>query len=285
MVFFYFLIGIIVVSLLLLWLMTLGFKNTKKSHNKTPDEFGLPFNEIWIPTKNHRNLYAWWIPAETECTDTPPTLILVHGWNRNVERMMAYIKKLQPLGYNLMAFDSRNHGNSDGDSFSSMIKFAEDIHATVDDLEHHPCVNHDKLGLIGLSIGGAASIYAASLDKRIKKVITVGAFARPDDVMAIQFKKRHIPYIPFVWTLFKYVEFKIGASFDEISPVNNINKSPAEFLLIHGTDDKTVPYEQAEKLVAAANPDKSELFTLPGRGHSDCHKYPGFWDKVEEFLI
>ena len=285
MVFIYFLIGIIAVSVLLLILMMQGFRNTKKPHTKTPDEFGLPFNEIRIPTKNNRNLYAWWIPAETECTDTPPTLILVHGWNRNVERMMAYIRQLQPLGYNLLAFDSRNHGNSDSDSFSSMIKFAEDIRASVDYLENHPCVNRKKLGVIGLSIGGAASIYAASLDKRIKKVITVGAFARPDDVMALQFTKRHIPYIPFVWILFKYVEFRIGGKFDEIAPVNNINKSKAEFLLIHGTDDKTVPYEQAEKLIAAAHPDKSELFTLPGRGHSDCHKHPGFWEKVEEFLI
>jgi pimeloyl-ACP methyl ester carboxylesterase len=285
MVFIYFLIGIIAVSLLLLILMMQGFRNTKKPHTKTPDEYGLPFNEIRIPTKNHRNLYAWWIPAETECTDTPATLILVHGWNRNVERMMAYIKELQPKGYNLLAFDSRNHGNSDSDSFSSMIKFAEDIQASVDYLENHPCVNHEKLGVIGLSIGGAASIYAAALDKRIKKVITVGAFARPDDVMALQFTKRHIPYIPFVWVLFKYVEFRIGAKFDEIAPVNNINKSKAEFLLIHGTDDKTVPYEQAKKLIAAANPDKAELFTLPERGHSDCHKYQGFWEKLEEFLL
>lgn len=264
--------------------MMQGFRNTKKPHQTTPSEFGISFNEISIPTGNQRYLYGWWIPAETECTDTPATIILVHGWNRNVERMMTYIKNLQPLGYNLLAFDSRNHGNSERDSFSSMIKFAEDIQASVDFLEHHPCVNHDKLGVIGLSIGGAASIYASSLDKRIKKVITVGAFACPDEVMALQFTKRHIPYFPFVWILFKYVEFRIGMRLNEIAPVNNISKSTAEFLLIHGTEDKTVPYEQAEKLILEANPNKTNLLTLKGRGHSDCHKHPGFWEKVEEFL-
>ena len=46
-------------------------------------------------------------------------------------------------------------------------------------------------------MGGAASIYTASLDKRVKAVVTVGAFSHPEKVMGLEFKKHKIPYYPF----------------------------------------------------------------------------------------
>ena len=81
------------------------------------------FSEINFKTENDRNLYGWWIDGNKDA----PLLILVHGWGRNCGRMLPYIEKLYKEGYNLLAFDSRNHGISDKDEFSSMPKFTEDI--------------------------------------------------------------------------------------------------------------------------------------------------------------
>ena len=275
---------VLIIILIIFGLMLRAYKNTHKSHQITPEKFDMAFDEITIPTKNHRQLYGWWIPAQTESTDTPPTIILVHGWNRNVERMMPYIKELHPKAYNLLVFDSRNHGSSESDGYSSMLKFAEDIMAVTDFLIHQPCVDPDRIGVIGLSIGGAASIYASAHDKRLKSVITVGAFAHPVDVMKPEFEKRHIPYFPIVWLFLKYVQLKIGASFNAIAPVNNIKNANASIMLIHGSNDETVPLEQAKQLKKAAKQERVKLWIVPGKGHSDCHKHPEFWEKVERFL-
>ena len=124
------------------------------------------------------------------------TILLVHGWNRNLGRMMPYIKQLHPEGYNLFVFDARNHGSSDTDGLSSMPKFAEDIIAALDYLENSLIQKGGKIGVIGLSMGGSATIYAAATDKRISRIATVGAFAHPADVMKLEMKKRHIPYFP-----------------------------------------------------------------------------------------
>ena len=283
MVVIYVLIGILVVVIVLFGLMIRGYKNSPRTHRVTPGNFDISFEEIEFPTKNNRKLYGWWIPAITECKENSPTIVLIHGWNRNLERFVPYIKHLQDRAYNLLAFDSRNHGSSDPDGYSSLLKFAEDIFASIDYLEQQSCVDNTKIGVIGLSIGGAASVYASAHDKRIKKVIAVGAFANPEDIMASEFKKRNVPY-PLVWLFLKYVQFRIKVSFKQIAPVNNIMKSEAEILLVHGTNDETVPYNEAEKLLSAANKEKVHLLTLPGSGHSNCHEHPDFWKKVENFL-
>jgi dipeptidyl aminopeptidase/acylaminoacyl peptidase len=267
-----------------IWFLASHSYKFKKEPNKyTPAKYGFDFKEISIPTKNNKNLYGWWVPAENPTNENKPTIMLVHGWSRNVDRAMSFIKRLHPAGYNLLAFDSRCHGRSDDDKFSSMVKFMEDIHASIDYSEKLPNVDINRIGILGLSIGGASSIYAASFDSRIKSVVTVGAFSHPTKVMGDEFKKRKIPYFPFVWFIFKYMEFRIGENFDNLAPSRNIIKSDASIFLIHGVDDTTVPIEQADELFKAGNPDNVKLWKIEDKGHSDCNHHTEFWDKVLDF--
>lgn len=266
-----------------LFLASYSYKFKKEPNKYTPEKYGYNFQEIKIPTKNNKNLYGWWVPANNPNNDNKPTIILIHGWSRNVDRTMSYLKKLHPAGYNLLAFDSRCHGKSDDDKFSSMVKFMEDIRAAIDFSEKMPNVDKNRVGVLGLSIGGAASVYAAALDNRIKSVVTGGAFAHPTKVMEIEFKKRKIPYFPFIWIIFKYMEFRIGAKFDDIAPSNNIAKSDANIFLIHGVDDTTVSIEQADKLFEAGNSAKVKLWKVAGKNHSDFNHHPEFWGKVLDF--
>ena len=136
---------------------------------------------------------------------------------------------------------------------------------------------------MGLSIGGAASIYAAAADSRIKKIITIGAPSNPAHVMAAHIRKKHIPQ-PVIWLAFKFMEYRIGKSFSDISACKNIWKTKAHVLLIHGIGDKVVPFSQAEKILQTANPGQAELWAIEGKGHSNCHYEKGFWDRVVEFM-
>lgn len=279
MVFLIIAVVILVLSLVVSFLIVHSFKNPPQKHCKTPQEEGIEFEEVSIPTKNNKNLYGWWIKADKEA----PTIILMHGWGRNIGKLMPYIKNLHGKGFNLLAFDSRNHGSSDTDDFSSMVKFAEDISASIDFIENKPTAQKESAFIIGLSIGGAASIYAASSDTRIKKIITIGAPSNPADVMALHMRKKHIPQ-PIIWLAFEFLQYKIGKRFTEISAAKNISENTAKVLLIHGNIDKVVPFSQGELLLNAANPEQAELWEIKGKGHSNCHYEPGFWDRVLGFL-
>ncbi len=250
-------------------------------HSDTPEKLGLEYEEVRFPTENNRTLYGWWIPAE-EDSKQAPILILVHGWSRNLGRMLRYIQHLHPFNYNLLAFDARHHGSSDQDDHASMYKFGQDVKAAVQYALTRD-IDKNKVGVIGLSIGGAGSIYAAAIEPAIKAVVTVGAPAHPVDVMQHEFKKLHIPAF-FRWLILKQIEIKMGVKYEQFAPVNNIAKADASFLVIHGEDDKVVPPHQGEKLNKAARPGQCDYWLISERGHSNCHHEPGFWERVDTFF-
>ncbi len=272
-------IAVIILLIILFQKMVNAFENPKTTHEQTPADFDIPFEEIRFETKNDKQCYGWLIRDKK----TSLTVILVHGWGRNVGRMLPYIKNLYGKGYNLLAFDSRNHGNSDEDDHSTMKKFAEDISAAIDFIGKQTDITNKNIGVIGLSIGGAATIYAAGHDDRIKCGITVGAFANPLNMMRHQLSSHYVPFYPIGWLLIKYLQKRVGFQFEEIAPERFIGKTNAKILLIHGKNDETVPFSNAERLVASGKENIS-LWGIPGRGHSDCHLEKGFWEKVESFL-
>ena len=178
----------------------------------------------------------------------------------------------------------RGHGSSDPDAYPNMLKFSQDIRAAVDYLECRPARRSSPVAVIGLSVGGAAAIHATAMDSRIRRVVTVGAFAHPVDAMKEEFRKRGVPHFPLTWLLTTYLQIRMNIRFRRIAPENVVGQAQGRFLLGHGADDETVPLEQGERLRDSADPRAVELWSLPGRGHSDCHHHPGFWDRVDSFL-
>lgn len=255
-----------------------NFRNPIIKNNKTPLDEGIEYETCLIPTINDRKLNSWWIQNNT----SENTIILMHGWGKNSSRLMPYIKNLSKHNFNILAFDSRNHGDSDKDGYSSMIKFAEDIKSCIDFIKNEKPDYTHNIYIIGLSIGGAASIYAAANDKRINKIVTIGAPSNPADVMKLFLIKKKIPK-PIITMVFRYLEFKVGKKFNEICAANNINKTQAKTLLVHGTYDKVVPVEQGELIFSQAN-NMVELWKIKGKGHSNCHYEKGFWEKLVHFF-
>jgi dipeptidyl aminopeptidase/acylaminoacyl peptidase len=259
--------------------MLVAWRNAHVPPRRTPAELGLAYEDLRIPTANDRRLHAWLIPGGDS---RRPAVVLVHGWNRNAERMLPYVQILHPAGYHLLAFDARHHGASDLDGHASMKKFSEDIRAAVSWLAARPDVDTGKLAVVGLSIGGSAAIHAAAHDPRIRAVVTVGSFAHPRDAMlqAGLASRLLAPAMPLV---FRVIEWRIGARFNQLAPEHQAGRVAGRMLLVHGEEDAIVPVANLERLERAAG-GRAEAWRIPGRGHSDPHLEPGFAERLTRFL-
>lgn len=263
------------VGLLFTWVF---WRNPRVPPRKTPKDLGLPFREVWFPTASRKRLHGWLtVPVDEQ--GSPRWVILVHGWGRNAERMLPYIRALVSAGFSTLAFDARHHGLSDPDGFASMKKFSEDIRAAADFLEREG--EKPPFAVLGLSIGGSAAIHAAAHDRRLCPAVTVGAFAHPRDAMIALGFGRFL-FAPMAPLLFRFIEWRVGARLDDLAPEKNIGKVPS-VLVVHGAEDTVVPPSHAHRLLAAAN-GHAQLWLIPGRGHSDVHLEPGFFPKVIAFF-
>ncbi|RLE29061.1 MAG: hypothetical protein DRJ61_15285 [Acidobacteria bacterium] len=253
------------------------YRTPQVVHRRDPGFSNIPFDEIRFSTDGGKTLYGWWIPSE----GSDRTLVLVHGWGRNVERVLPFVREFHPAGYNLIAFDARSHGSSNADGTANMLKFSADIQAALDEVERRGA-DPEALGVVGLSVGGAAAIHAAAHDRRIRAVITVGAFAHPGDLMRAELQGKGIPAI-IASAVCRYAERSIGARLDIIAPEKQIRGIEAPVLLVHGENDIVVPVDHGRRL-AAAGSDNVELLVLSGRGHSDCNDDELFWPRVKALL-
>ena len=108
---------------------------------------------------------------------TSPAIICVHGYTGRKETYMPpFVRDLTAAGFHTLDFYHRGFGDSDG--IANRIDPEEqvrDILAARIWLAERADVDADRIGLMGLSHGGGASIKAAAIDPGIAAIATVGA--------------------------------------------------------------------------------------------------------------
>lgn len=225
-----------------------GLRAPSSVEQSTPEAVGLKYTETQILSANGKWLYAWFIPAPG--AGMAPALAVLHGWGSNAESMLPLALPLHRAGYALLLFDARSHGRSDLDTFSSMPRFAEDLDHALYWLKWQSGVDPKRVGVVGHSVGAAAALLAASRRDDLAAVVSIAAFTHPETVMRRMLAAWSVPYIPFGWYILHYVQHVIGYHFDDIAPLNTIGRVCCPVLLVHGTEDITVPVAEAQALYA-----------------------------------
>ncbi len=105
-----------------------------------------------------------------------PGIVLCHGFTAVKEVLLPEMaRRLAGLGYVTLTFDYRFLGESGGEPRRQIIPMLqiEDIRNAVTFLQHQPEVNPERLGLFGVSLGGANVSYAAGVEERVKATVSV----------------------------------------------------------------------------------------------------------------
>ncbi len=257
-----------------------AYRTPQGPHERTPDDLGLDYETWNFPGPGDLTLHGWWIPHAGRPAPARGTLVLLHGWGRDAARMLDLVPPLYEAGYDLLLLDARCHGLSGCRGVASMLTFSQDLRAAVSRLIAHGA-DPSSLAILAHSAGGAGAIHATAHDPRIRALVTIGAFANPEDMTRLDLARRGLPRF-LVPAVLSRVQRRIGARFADIAPENVAPRIDVPFLIVHGGRDAIVPVAHARR-IAAACPDARRLI-LPGRGHSDCDQAPEFWPAVLSHL-
>lgn len=227
-----------------------------------PADLDLPAQTVRIAGARGRHLFAWYIPAAHP--GPVAAVVLMHGWGGNASTLLPAAQTLHRAGYAVLLPESRNHGRSDRDDHSSLPRFAQDLDSALDWLKVQSGIDTARMVALGHSVGGAAALLSASRRRDLCAVISVSAFAHPEQVMRSWLSAWHIPYWPLGWLINRYVELVIGERFAAIAPVATLRKIECPVMLVHGKQDATVPLSEARRILHHCGPTNTILLVLDG---------------------
>jgi pimeloyl-ACP methyl ester carboxylesterase len=232
-----------------------GLRAPRLAHSQAPDEQGIAADrvrEVRIPGPRGRQLFGWLVSPPIGAQRPAPAVLAMHGWGANAEMMWPVVPPLHRAGFAVLLIDARCHGRSDDEAFTSMPRFAEDIAAGLAWLRLQPGIAPQRLALLGHSVGAAASLLHASRHHDVRAVVSLSAFAHPREVMRSFMTEKNVPYPVLGWYVMHHVQRVIGATFDDIAPLNTLRRVVCPTLLVHGRRDTVVPVNDAHRLLAAS---------------------------------
>ncbi|NLX13040.1 MAG: alpha/beta hydrolase [Phycisphaerales bacterium] len=243
--------------------------------------FNISFETMRITTSDGLMLDAWYIPE----AGAERTIIICHGAGANKGNFIWFLDPLVNRGYNVVFFDFRAHGSSDGRTLTYGLREWRDVLAVVDWLKaEHPAESRRIVGL-GSSLGSMALALAAARDERIDAVILDSPFRSP-----YALAHHHAARIPVLGPLYVNIVLAMmsaqtGTNFftpsaDEAVP--RLSDRPAMF--IHGENDHMMPAEHAQYLYDLAAGPKA-LWFGPGPHSNIITTAPGeYARRVFSFL-
>ncbi len=116
------------------------------------------------------------LPEGITSGEKRPGIVMCHGFTAVKEVLLPEIaRRLAALGYVTLTFDYRFLGASSGEPRRQILPMRqiEDIRNAVTFLQNQTEVNPDRIGLLGVSLGGANVSYAAGVEERVKATVSV----------------------------------------------------------------------------------------------------------------
>jgi uncharacterized protein len=150
--------------------VTLSYVITHVARAHVPAaDLGAPYENVEFTTSDGLTLRGWYIASKNGAA-----VISFPGRASSQKRA----KMLARHGYGVLLFDRRGEGESDGDPNIFGWQGERDVHAAVRYLQQRPDVDPQRIGGIGLSVGGEMMIEAAAESTALKAIVSEGGSGR-----------------------------------------------------------------------------------------------------------
>jgi fermentation-respiration switch protein FrsA (DUF1100 family) len=129
---------------------------------------GRPARDVTLRTDDGLDLHAWYVASRNGAA----IITFPRTWTQDHARMLA------EHGYGVLLVDMRGYGDSEGDPNAYGWGSGADIDAAVSWLQARPEVRPERIGGLGLSVGGEQMIEAAGANEGLRAVVSEGAGLR-----------------------------------------------------------------------------------------------------------
>jgi pimeloyl-ACP methyl ester carboxylesterase len=243
-----------------------GTRPGERERVDTPAALGATFENVTFASIDGNQLSGWYLPSK----ERGVTIIMTHGLFRSRYEMLERGVALWREGYGVLLYDLRRHGQSRAEFSSIGYNERHDVEAAIQFMRTR--APSDKIVLMGVSMGAAATLLAAAETKGLLAVVSESSFLSFSDTVRHHVKLAGLPAFPFATLLTRFTAWRLNfkpADFDVLQAVKKI-KCP--ILFIGGTADRRMPNESVlEPLYAAASNPLKRKFIVEGAQHGHAY--------------
>ena len=207
--------------------------------------------------------------------DRRGTVILLHGVADNRAAVARSAPWFTDVGFDVIAYDSRAHGNSEGSMCTYGFFEKQDLRRVIDAID-------GPVALLGTSLGGAVALQEAADDPRVVAVIAAEVFS---DLRTIANERVPIP-LPqtIIDRALALAEERARFNVDAVDVAAAAARITRPVFLIHGADDHETTPDHSRRVYASLRGPK-QLLMVAGAGHNQSLARGDVWIQIREWLI
>ena len=228
--------------------------------------FDVPGERVAIPYENGATL--WGVLRKPWHTPKPPVVIMLPGLDSVKEELHAYGDDFLRRGMAVLAIDGPGQGEME---FDQPLRFDYEVplRYAIDYLERRADVAANRVGILGVSLGGHFAARSAAFEPRVKAAIALAGWCTIGDGFD---RAPLLTREAFVARLKVRDEAEARAALQHFNLDNVMQKVRCPLLVIMGRQDRVVPPEEAERMAATAS-GETELWMFEDGNHV-CNNIP-----------
>lgn len=227
---------------------------------------GLALESIQIPAKNGYSIAGWFIQGQ----NSKPGVLLLHSVRSNRLEMIGRAGFLNKAGYSVLLIDMQAHGETPGEHITFGYRESFDAHTALNYLKSR--IPGQKVGVIGVSLGGAAALLGETpIDA--DAVVLEAVYSSIENAIKNRLAIHLGEFGRIVSPLLEWqIEPRLGVAPDSLSPIAAIINLESPVLIIAGENDQHTLSDESKGLFRAASEPK-ELWLIEGAHHQNFHRY------------
>ena len=220
---------------------------------ESPPYFMSEFETVSFPSRQPGlHLAGWFIAGQANA----PAIILTHGLNscKCDPRILIVAGMLHRIGFNVLMYDMREHGESDIEDGRAAIGNDEyqDLLGAWDWLVSEKQFSPDYIGVYGQSLGAGTTLIAFAQELRLAAAFVDSPYSDLPQIINEELARNKYPAFLAPGGIFM-ARVIAGDNLTAFSPKNSItNDADRPIYIVHGTDDTRINVHHTRQLAELA---------------------------------
>lgn len=198
-------------------------------------------------------------------------VIISHGYGSTRISMMKYAPLFYHCGCDVVLYDHRAHGESDGEYGTGGVLEAEDLHSITQWTQEKTGLSRQQIGWMGESWGGSTVLQAGALGEDVAFIIAESSFQNWESAVFERAQRLYGHWIGYMKpAVLAFAGWRTGIDAWSSSPLLKAPAITEPTLILHSRSDAETASEQSVNIAAALPAATSQFHHLDwGASHGN----------------